>query len=344
MVGEDQHAVHARDQRGRQRLAVEHVAADLHLGDIRIVVQHVEPLPAQQLDHAQRGRAARVIDVPLERDAQHQHPPGRAPIAVPVALQQRQQAPDHVVGHVLVDPRRQLDEVHVEVVLARFPRQVIGVDGDAVAAHQAGGKRHEAVGFGGRRGHHLPHVQAHALAQLPHLIDQGDIDVAERVFQQFGHLGHRRRRHRHHPRRDARQQPGRQPGAGGVAAPHDHRHLPHGVARVARIDPFGRKCQKDVAAHAQPGGLEGRAHDLVGGAGITGAAQHHQQTRAGVCGNRGRGRAHRREIWLLLRRERRGDADDHRVRTGQHRGISRGRKPAGCQGRGHGLRGEVANV
>jgi hypothetical protein len=42
---------------------------------------------------------------------------------------------------------------------------------------------------GGRRVDHLPHVQAHPVAQHRQLVDQRDIDAAEDVLEQLHQLG-----------------------------------------------------------------------------------------------------------------------------------------------------------
>ena len=48
---------------------------------------------------------------------------------------------------------------------------------------------HEAVGLGRGGVDHLPDVDPHAVGQDRQLVDQRDVDRAEDVLQQLGHLG-----------------------------------------------------------------------------------------------------------------------------------------------------------
>ena len=96
----------------------------------------------------------------------------------------------HVVGHVAVHVVGQLNEAGGVVERAQLPAQVVGVDGDAVAAQAgAGVERHETVGLGGGRADDFPHVQAQLVAHEGDLVDQADVHGAEGVFQQFHHFG-----------------------------------------------------------------------------------------------------------------------------------------------------------
>ena len=61
-----------------------------------------------------------------------------------------------------------------------------------------GKERHEAERLGRRRLDHFPDVDAHAAAHHGDLVDQADVDHAERVLEQLDHLGHLGRADRHH--------------------------------------------------------------------------------------------------------------------------------------------------
>ena len=83
-----------------------------------------------------------------------------------------------------------LDEAVDEVELAGAPRQVVRVDRDAVAADARSGRElHEPERLGGGRADDLPDVEVHPLAQEGELVDEGDVDVAEDVLEELGHLG-----------------------------------------------------------------------------------------------------------------------------------------------------------
>ena len=76
--------------------------------------------------------------------------------------------PLHAEGRLgLVDLAGQLDELGVEVVLARLEGEVEGVDREAVAAHaRPGVEAHEAEGLGRGGVDHLPDVDAEPVAEL----------------------------------------------------------------------------------------------------------------------------------------------------------------------------------
>ena len=92
--------------------------------------------------------------------------------------------------HGEIDVGGRLDEPIDEVELASPPGQVVRVDRDAVSAHtRAGRELHEPERLGGSGPDHLPHVEVHPLAQQRQLVDERDIDVAEDVLEELGHLG-----------------------------------------------------------------------------------------------------------------------------------------------------------
>ena len=95
-----------------------------------------------------------------------------------------------VIGHLLVDLPRQLDELGRDIELARAPAEVEGVHGQAVSAH-AGARveAHEPVGLGRGRVDDLPDVDAHAIGEHRKLVDERDVDRAEDVLEQLGQLG-----------------------------------------------------------------------------------------------------------------------------------------------------------
>ena len=74
--------------------------------------------------------------------------------------------------------------------LARAPGQVERVDRQAVAAHPGTGlEAHEPVGLGRGRVDDLPDVDSHPLGEDRQLVDERDVDRAEDVLEQLGHLG-----------------------------------------------------------------------------------------------------------------------------------------------------------
>src|SRR5205823_8892567 len=93
-----------------------------------------------------------------------------------------------------VDLPGELDELGVEVVLARLPREVERVDREAVAAKARPGlEAHEAERLRRSRVDDLPDVEAHPVAELRKLVDECDVDRAEDVLEQLRQLGRLRR-------------------------------------------------------------------------------------------------------------------------------------------------------
>nr|WP_254126903.1 hypothetical protein [Aquihabitans sp. G128] len=126
--------------------------------DVGVAHHDVGVLLGQQLDDPAAGRLPVVargalVGHPCHQDAAALH-------GALLVVERRDQAADHVVGHVLVDLVGQLDEAEREAEGLRDPpRQVGGVDGRAVAADaRTGAEGHEAEGLalGGVDG--LPHV------------------------------------------------------------------------------------------------------------------------------------------------------------------------------------------
>jgi hypothetical protein len=95
----------------------------------------------------------------------------------------------HVGAHVVVDAAAGQDHLGVKADLLRLVGQVVGIDADAVAAHQARFERQEVpFAAGGRK--HFASVEAETREQHGQFVDQGDVDVALGVFDHFGSLGH----------------------------------------------------------------------------------------------------------------------------------------------------------
>ena len=160
------------------------------------MVVHLGAVGAEQADDLERRRLAQVVDVGLVGDAEHQHL--GAVQALAARVERAVELLDAEVRHVLVDLAGQLDELRPEVELARLPAQVERVDGDAVAAEAGAGlELHEAEGLGRGRVDDLPDVDLHAVAEHRQLVHQRDVDAAEDVLEQLGHLRDLGRADRH---------------------------------------------------------------------------------------------------------------------------------------------------
>src|SRR5271165_2831257 len=100
-----------------------------------------------------------------------------------------------MVRHGGIDLARQFDEARMEVELLRLPREIKGIDWNAVPAEPGSRiERVKAKGFGLGRFDHFPDIDAHAQAELFQLVHQRDVDAAIDVLQKFGHLRRSRSR------------------------------------------------------------------------------------------------------------------------------------------------------
>src|SRR3954454_11556811 len=94
------------------------------------------------------------------------------------------------IRHLLVDLAGELDELRVETELARLPREIEGIDRDAVPA-EAGARTepHEAERLGCCRVHDFPHIDVHPVAELRELVYKSDVDRPEDVLEELRQLG-----------------------------------------------------------------------------------------------------------------------------------------------------------
>ena len=321
MVGGDHHRVGFGDpMRQLHALHLQHVlrlvAHLLHLRAVRIVVADLRPLLAEQLNQADGGALAQVVDVLLVGQPEDQHLRSLERLAL---LVQGVHGPlHHVVRHLPVDLAGQLDEAGIELELARLPGQVEGIDGNAVPAQprpRVEGHEAERLGLGGVD--HFPQIDVHPLAEQLHLVDQRDVHAAEDVLQQLGQLRFAGPLHRHHLGDGAGVE---RAGHLGALARESAYHLGNrrGVeARVSRVLALRREGEEEVHARAQPGELfQDGLHHFLGGAGIGGALEHHQLAGAHVGPDRARGVLDVRHVRLAVRVQRRGHAHDQRVGLG----------------------------
>ncbi len=157
-------------------------------GHVRVVVLDGRAGVLQELDQLHGRRLAPVGDVRLVRDPEDEDPRARERL-VGAVVERLRDARAAVVRHVLVDLARELDEPRGEVVLPRLPREVEGVDRDAVAAETGAGlERREPEGLRRRRVDDLPDVDPHPVAELCELVDERDVDRAVDVLEQLRQL------------------------------------------------------------------------------------------------------------------------------------------------------------
>jgi hypothetical protein len=187
MPGQDDDDVGPVQQRVQLRALVHVPALVAEPGHVRVVIADPRAARGKARDHRGRGRVAIILDIGLERHPDH---PDTGAIQGELTLVEAVgDKVDHVAGHREVDVRGKLDEAIEVVEGPRPPRQVVRVHGDAVAADaRAGREPHEPEGLGGGGVDDLPDVEAHPLAEQRQVVDEGDVDVAEHVLEQLGHL------------------------------------------------------------------------------------------------------------------------------------------------------------
>src|ERR1039458_3395193 len=156
-------------------------------GEVGIVVANLRSVFLQQFDDGERRRLAEIVDVFFVGHAEDEKLRAIHRFLVPV--QRVAYRGENVVRHVVVDLSGKLDEAGAEIKLFGLPREIEGVNGNAMPAQAgAGVKGMKAERLGGSGRDHLPDVDVHAQAQQLEFIDQCDIDAAIDVLQQFGHL------------------------------------------------------------------------------------------------------------------------------------------------------------
>ena len=269
-----------------------------------------------------------VTGARLVREPQQQHPAAVQRFAM--LVQQRGDAVEHVLGHAVVDVVGQLHEAEGPAeVLLYPPRQVRRVHRQAVAADaRTRCETHETERLGGCGIDHPPHVDTELASEHRHLVHERDVDVAERVLEQLRHLGLGGRTDRHGAIHQRRVELVDRSQRRGVDARHHLRRVHERVGDVARVDALGRIPEVEVDPRLQVGrGLEDRAQQLLGGARVGGALQHHHTARTHVRTQHLAGELDRGEIRKGIG-ERRRNADDGDIET---REI--GRVVCGCVAR-----------
>ena len=269
-------------------------------------------LGGEEVDDPERRALAGVVDVLLVGDTEHQH--AAAVERLPAAVE----GPDHLGhaerGHLRVDLPGELDELGVEVELARLPGQVEGVDRDAVPA-EAGARAegHVAERLRGGGVDDVPDVDRHPVAQHRQLVDERDVDAAEDVLEQLGHLGDLRRGDLDDRVHGEPVDLGRAARALGGQPADDLRRRARRPVDAAGVDPLRREGQREVAARPQPRALEDRGQLVARRPGVGRALEDDQLALAQPLGEALGGAEHRGQVGFAVLVQRRRQADQHRV-------------------------------
>ena len=218
------------------------------------------------IDHPGVADIRRVF---LERQAHHQHsrPLGRDAAADHFL----DQLAGDIAAHAVVDAAARQDHLGPVAQRLGLVGQVVGIDPDTVAPHQAGPEVQE-IPLGRRRVEHLLSVDTHAMEDQGEFVDQGDVQIALGVLDHLGGLGHPDRTGPVGARRD--DGPIQRIDELGRLRRRPRRHLDdvrQAVVRVAGIGPLRAVAGEEVAIEGQAGDLRHHRHAVVlGGAGIDG--------------------------------------------------------------------------
>src|SRR3569623_1828296 len=183
--GENHRIVFALLERANQLESIVFVFDLVRVGPW-VVNVHLRVKAFELFDDVDGAGVADVGAVFLEGQAQYEH----------FRVDDRYAAPRHHLhhtfgdmrAHVVVDAAAGEDDLRVVADLLRLVREVVGIDADAVAADQAGPEGQE-VPLAASGLEHLEGVDAHAMEQQREFIDQRDVDVALRVFDDLRGLG-----------------------------------------------------------------------------------------------------------------------------------------------------------
>src|SRR5690606_26268953 len=190
------------------------------------------------------------------------------------------QSRGNVRSHAVVDSTACQDDFGVVTECLSFGGQVVGINTDAVAAHQPRCELQE-VPFGAGGLQNLRGANADEIADLRHLVHQGDIDIALRVFQNFRRLGHLDRRGAVHARiDDLLIHAGNDLERLRILARDNLDDILERVLAVAGIDAFRAIAKFEVNAAMQARRLfQLRAANFFRGAGVDGGFEHDNRAR-----------------------------------------------------------------
>jgi len=292
------------------------LAGGLNHRDVGVVVRNLGAVFSQQVHQVVGGRLALVIHVGFVSQADDQDFAAFEGLAV--VVEGFYGAGDNVFGHTGIDFAGQLNEAGGLSVFAGFPGEVERVNGDAVAAEPGTRvERHKAKGLGFGRLNDFPDVYAHSRIDHLELVDQGDVDRAEDVFQELDRFG-------------CAAGGDRDEGFDGQAvdfhgflqaergeAADDFGDVGHAALRVAGVFALGGKSQVEIAAsHQARALLQDGAQVFVGGAGESGGFKDHDCAGDKVWSDGPAGFQDVRDVGLALLGERGRDADDDGVGGG----------------------------
>src|SRR5450756_234758 len=297
-----------------------------------VKVADVSSPPAQLLEHFERRGLTKVADVLLVGDTEYEH--ACATHGSTDGIERKRYLVYDVARHGIVDLARRLDKLQVDIVLLGFPRQVEGIDGDAVPPDaRPWVERHEAIWLGLGSFDDLPDIHAHLFAQDRKFVDERDVDEPEGVLKQFGHLGRPTRADGIDLGNNQRVQRTGTFRRSCVQSSNHFGCVQRVVVSVARVYPLGRKRKIEIGTCLETAALEDGQHDLIGRSGIGRALEHDELSFVEIRYQCSRDTLDVRDVGSLVDGERRRHAYDHRVTVLERRKLGRGRQGTACNHR-----------
>src|SRR6185437_10364219 len=275
----------------------------------RIMHRDAMPQTLEPGDDVDDLRIAEIRHVLLEGQAQHED------LGFPI--EPRIDALRDIGAHPVIDPAAGEDDLRLVADFDRAMREIEGIDADAVAADQSRRKAQE-IPFGAGGVEHVMRLEAELLKDHRHFVDEGDVDVALRILDDF------RRFRRLDVLGDEEIAVIDDPVDGAQALDHlgrlsgDHLGNPlDRVLAVTGIDAFGRISEKKILAAAQPRNLfDRRAADILGDAGIDRALEDHDGAALDALAHRAAGGEHRAQIRLIITVDRCRYRDNEHIAVG----------------------------
>src|SRR5262249_35046718 len=133
-------------------------------------------------DELERGALSHIVNVLLVSKAENENTRASESLAQATVDRLRKFGNDQM-WHSRIDLASKFDKAGPDVVFARFPGKIEGVNRNAVAPEAWSRiERHEAERFGFCRFDHLPDVDAHGGENSLELVYQGDVDGSKDIF------------------------------------------------------------------------------------------------------------------------------------------------------------------
>lgn len=346
VVGDDEGGVEGGHGFGGEGDGAEVEAVLAHLGeagDVGVVVGDLGAALVEEADDLGGGGFADVVDVGLIGDAEDEDAGVFEGLGVEV--EGVGDLIDDVAGHGAVDFAGEFDEAGGEAELFGFEGEVEGVDGDAVPAEAwAWEEGVEAEGLGGGGADDAPDVDVHGGEEGLEFVDEGDVDGAVDVFEEFGGLGDLGG-----VDGDDVVDGGGVEGVGGAGAgiveAADEARDGLGVEALSTgVFAFGGEGEEEIGGEgswARALGKEDGEADFAGGAGVGGGFEDDEGAGLEDAGDHAGGVLDEGEVGLLVLAEGGGDADADGVAGGEVGGVGGWGE---ARGAGEGLEEVVAEV